>query len=76
MLSDSMTSQPSGGSCNHGYVSHVQSLVYVMFLIAACVVLSIQAHGIDVNHHEVVYIGLAAGFTVPIWLTWTLIGES
>lgn len=59
--------------CEPGFTPHVQSLVYVMFLMVVCTVTAVKAHGIITNHREGVFIGMAAGFSVPVWVAWLLI---
>ncbi|XP_076435087.1 metabotropic glutamate receptor 2-like [Babylonia areolata] len=56
------------------FENHVLSLVYIMFLILITTCLALNAHGIITNHRESVFIGIAAGFSIPIWLAWTLVG--
>ncbi|XP_041347673.1 metabotropic glutamate receptor 3-like [Gigantopelta aegis] len=72
-------------SANDGYLNmttfvrtefenHLLSLVYIMFLILITTLLALNAHGIITNHRESIFIGIAAGFSIPIWLAWTLLG--
>ncbi|XP_074642174.1 metabotropic glutamate receptor-like [Tubulanus polymorphus] len=61
--------------CNHEFLDHIKSFVYVMFLIFVCTILAVRAHGIITNHREGIFIGLAAGFSIPIWIAWTLVGS-
>lgn len=56
------------------FENHLISLVYIMFLIVLTTIVSMSAHGIITNHRESVFIGIAAGFTIPVWLAWGLIG--
>lgn len=56
------------------FENHVLSLVYIMFLILITTLLALSAHGIITNHRESVFIGIASGFSIPIWLAWTLLG--
>ncbi|KAK7087453.1 metabotropic glutamate receptor 2-like [Littorina saxatilis] len=56
------------------FENHILSLVYIMFLILITTVLALNAHGIITNHRESVFIGIAAGFSIPVWLAWTLVG--
>lgn len=56
------------------FENHVISLVYIMFLILITMVVAMRAHGIITNHRESIFIGIAAGFSIPIWISWTLIG--
>jgi len=56
------------------FENHVLSLVYIMFLILITTLLSLNAHGIITNHRESVFIGISAGFSIPIWLAWGLVG--
>ncbi|XP_041347672.1 metabotropic glutamate receptor 2-like [Gigantopelta aegis] len=58
----------------NGFENHLMSLVYVMFLILITTLLAAKAHGISTNHRESVFIGIAAGFSIPIWLAWSLVG--
>lgn len=62
------------GACDPGFALHVQSLVYVMFLVVLCVLLALCAHGNRTNHSEGLLIGLAAGVTIGIWIVWILLG--
>ena len=59
--------------CVQGFTPHVQSLVYVMFLMVVCTVTAVKAHGIITNHREGVFIGMAAGFSIPVWVAWILV---
>ncbi|KAI0209991.1 putative metabotropic glutamate receptor mgl-1 [Lamellibrachia satsuma] len=59
--------------CVQGFTPHVQSLVYVMFLMVVCTLTAIKAHGIITNHREGVFVGMAAGFSIPVWVAWLLI---
>ena len=45
-----------------------------MFLILICTFIAIKTHGIITNHREGIFIGLVAGFTIPIWIAWVLLG--
>ncbi|XP_071094247.1 metabotropic glutamate receptor 3-like [Haliotis cracherodii] len=56
------------------FENHLLSLVYIMFLILITTVLALNAHGIITNHRESIFIGIAAGFSIPIWLSWGLVG--
>ncbi|RUS84820.1 hypothetical protein EGW08_007435 [Elysia chlorotica] len=56
------------------FENHLISLTYIMVLILITTVLSLNAHGIITNHRESVFIGIAAGFSIPIWLAWGLVG--
>ena len=56
------------------FTSQVQSLVYVMLLIVLCTGMAIRTSRISTNHREGVFIGLSAGFAIPIWLVWILVG--
>lgn len=60
--------------CDISFESHITSLSYVMFLIVVCALLAIRAHGIETNHREGALILMAAGFTIPIWIIWILLG--
>lgn len=62
------------GSCDPGFASHVQSLVYVMFLIVLCACLALGTHGNRTNHREGLFIGLASGVTIAFWIIWILLG--
>jgi hypothetical protein len=57
------------------YTAHVISLVYTMFLIVVCTMIAIRTHGITTNHREGIFVGLAAGFSIPLWLAWILVGQ-
>ena len=61
--------------CNNTFESTITSLTYVMFLIMVTTLIAVKAHGIITNHREGIFIGLAAGFSIPIWLAWTLVGS-
>lgn len=50
------------------------SLVYIMFLILMTTIVAMKAHGIITNHRESVFIGIGAGFSIPIWIAWGLVG--
>ena len=62
------------GTCKQTIKEHVQSLVYVMFLIVFTTLLSIRTHRIVTNHREGFFIGLTAGFSIPLWAAWVLFG--
>ena len=34
---------------------------------------AVKAHGIITNHREGVFIGMAAGFSIPVWVAWILV---
>ncbi len=52
--------------CRVEFEDHIQSLIYVMFLIVVCTLLAMKAHGIITNHREGIFIGLSAGFSIPV----------
>ncbi|XP_055861744.1 metabotropic glutamate receptor 3-like isoform X2 [Biomphalaria glabrata] len=56
------------------FENHLMSLIYIMVMILITTILSLNAHGIITNHRESIFIGIAAGFSIPIWLAWGLIG--
>ncbi|KAK6192482.1 hypothetical protein SNE40_003940 [Patella caerulea] len=56
------------------FENHVLSLIYIMVLILITTILALRAHGIITNNRESVFIGISAGFSIPIWLAWTLVG--
>ncbi|GFN87796.1 metabotropic glutamate receptor 2 [Plakobranchus ocellatus] len=56
------------------FENHLISLTYIMVMILITTILSLNAHGIITNHRESVFIGIAAGFSIPIWLAWGLVG--
>ncbi|XP_069136390.1 metabotropic glutamate receptor 3-like [Argopecten irradians] len=56
------------------FENHLLSLVYVMFLIIITTIVAMRAHGIITNHRESVFIGIASGFSIPIWIAWGLVG--
>ncbi|XP_005089382.2 metabotropic glutamate receptor 2 isoform X2 [Aplysia californica] len=56
------------------FENHLMSLIYIMLMILITTILSLNAHGIITNHRESVFIGIAAGFSIPIWLAWGLVG--
>ncbi|KAK3587263.1 hypothetical protein CHS0354_034407 [Potamilus streckersoni] len=56
------------------FENHLLSLVYIMFLIFITTILAMKAHGIITNHRESIFIGVASGFSIPIWIAWTLVG--
>jgi len=56
------------------FENHLISLSYIMFLILLTAVVAMRAHGIITNHRESVFIGIAAGFTIPVWIAWGLVG--
>ena len=60
--------------CSEDFSAHVQSLVYVMFLIVVTTVLAMRTHGITTNHREGIFIGLCSGFSIPVWITWVIVG--
>jgi hypothetical protein len=35
-------------------------------------VVAMKAHGIITNHRESIFIGIASGFSIPIWIAWGL----
>lgn len=56
------------------FENHLISLTYVMFLILLTVIIAMKAHGIITNHRESVFIGISAGFSVPVFVAWGLVG--
>ncbi|XP_052073192.1 metabotropic glutamate receptor 3-like isoform X2 [Mytilus californianus] len=56
-----------------GFENHLISLVYIMFLILMNTVVAMRAHGIITNHRESIFIGIASGFCIPIWIAWGLV---
>jgi hypothetical protein len=56
------------------FENHLISLSYIMFLILLTTIIAMKAHGIITNHRESVFIGIAAGFSVPVWVAWGLVG--
>uniref|UniRef100_T1JC74 G-protein coupled receptors family 3 profile domain-containing protein n=1 Tax=Strigamia maritima TaxID=126957 RepID=T1JC74_STRMM len=60
-------------ACNIGLYSWLHSLGYVMLLIVVGLVTSVAARKIKDNHREPVFIGLAFGFSAPLWLVWILV---
>lgn len=56
------------------FENHLLSLSYIMFLIILTTVIAMKAHGIITNHRESVFIGIAAGCTIPVWIAWALVG--
>ncbi len=59
---------------NNAFLDHVLSLIYIMVLIVICTILCIKSRRISTNHRESVFIGLSAGFAIPIWIAWILLG--
>ncbi|KAK3786898.1 hypothetical protein RRG08_017496 [Elysia crispata] len=62
------------GWVRSNFENHLISLTYIMVLILINTILSLNAHGIITNHRESVFIGIAAGFSIPIWMAWGLVG--
>lgn len=56
------------------FENHLISLCYVMFLVFLTVVIAMKAHGIITNHRESVFIGISAGFSIPVFIAWGLVG--
>jgi len=56
------------------FENHLLALTYVMFLILLTVIIAMKSHGIITNHRESVFIGISAGFSIPVWLAWGLVG--
>ena len=56
------------------FENHLISLSYVMFLIFLTVIIAMKSHGIITNHRESVFIGISAGFSVPVFIAWGLVG--
>ena len=56
------------------FENHLISLTYIMFLILITTIVAMKAHGIITNHRESVFIGIAAGFSIPVWIAWGLVG--
>lgn len=56
------------------FENHLISLTYIMFLIVLTTLIAMKAHGIITNHRESVFIGIAAGFSIPVWVAWGLVG--
>ena len=63
-----------GAICKTKFSSHVQSLIYVMFLMVITTLMAIKTHGIYSNFREGVFIGLTAGFAIPVFIAWVLVG--
>ncbi|XP_076364287.1 metabotropic glutamate receptor 3-like [Tachypleus tridentatus] len=60
-------------TCNTSVAGMLMILIYPMFLILCVTVLSIKAKGNRENHREAMFIGVAIGFTIPVWFTWILV---
>ncbi|KAK3084507.1 hypothetical protein FSP39_014521 [Pinctada imbricata] len=56
------------------FENHLLSLIYIMALILMTTIVAMKAHGIITNHRESVFIGIAAGFSIPVWIAWGLVG--
>ena len=56
------------------FENHLLSLVYIMALILMTTIVAMKAHGIITNHRESVFIGIGAGFSIPVWIAWGLVG--
>lgn len=56
------------------FENHLISLTYIMVLILITSVVAMKAHGIITNHRESIFIGIAAGFSIPVWVAWGLVG--
>ncbi|XP_054710633.1 metabotropic glutamate receptor 2-like [Uloborus diversus] len=50
----------------------IASLSYNMLLLMGIVLLAIRARTVPENHGEAMYIGVAVGVTVPLWIAWTV----
>ncbi|XP_076369310.1 metabotropic glutamate receptor 2-like isoform X2 [Tachypleus tridentatus] len=62
--------------CNTSVANMLIVLIYPMFLIFCVTVLSIKAKGNRENHREAMFIGIAIGFTIPVWFTWILVATA
>ncbi|XP_013789415.2 metabotropic glutamate receptor 2-like [Limulus polyphemus] len=60
-------------TCNTSVANMLMVLIYPMFLILCVTVLSIKAKGNRENHREAMFIGIAIGFTIPVWFSWILV---
>ena len=56
------------------FENHLISLTYIMVLILITAIVAMRSHGIITNHRESVFIGISAGFSIPIWIAWGLVG--
>ena len=56
------------------FENHLISLTYIMVLILITAVVAMSSHGIITNHRESVFIGISAGFSIPVWIAWGLVG--
>ncbi|XP_054710564.1 metabotropic glutamate receptor-like [Uloborus diversus] len=57
--------------CEKTPVEKIQYLVYDMFLLFLVIVASIRARTLRENNKEAVYIGVAIGFSLILWVAWT-----
>ncbi|XP_035206874.1 metabotropic glutamate receptor 2-like, partial [Stegodyphus dumicola] len=48
----------------------VASLAYNMLLMVGVALLAIRARTVPENHGEALYIGVAIGLTIPLWVAW------
>ena len=56
------------------FENHLISLTYIMVLILITAIVAMSSHGIITNHRESVFIGISAGFSIPVWIAWGLVG--
>ncbi|XP_022240045.1 metabotropic glutamate receptor 2-like [Limulus polyphemus] len=59
-------------NCDSSVSNILLTLIYPMFLIFSITILSIKARGNHENHREALFIGIAIGFTIPLWVIWLL----
>ncbi|KAF8763183.1 Metabotropic glutamate receptor 5 like protein [Argiope bruennichi] len=61
--------------CATTILDTVASLAYNMLLIVGVALLAIRARTVPENHRESLYIGVAIGLTIPLWVAWIVISS-
>ncbi|GIY67544.1 hypothetical protein CDAR_190741 [Caerostris darwini] len=62
-------------SCALTIADTVASLAYNMLLMVGVALLAIRARTVPENHRESLYIGVAIGLTLPLWVAWIVIAS-
>ncbi|XP_013775810.2 uncharacterized protein LOC106460630 [Limulus polyphemus] len=60
-------------TCDISVVKMLLTLIYPMFLIFCVTILSFKSRGNRENHREAIFIAIAIGFTIPVWIIWILV---
>ncbi|XP_076334992.1 metabotropic glutamate receptor 3-like [Tachypleus tridentatus] len=60
-------------TCDISVVKMMLTLIYPMFLIFCVTILSFKTRRNRENHREAMFIAIAVGFTIPVWIIWILV---